>query len=34
MDQDGQYHLKTPSRGKPQAAQEVLLELLARAQTP
>jgi len=34
MDQDGQNHLKTRSRGKPQAAQEVLLELLARAQTP
>jgi polyphosphate kinase len=34
MDQDGQYHLKTPSRGKPLAAQETLLETLARAQLP
>ena len=34
MDQDGQYHLKAPSRGKPQAAQETLLETLARAQLP
>jgi len=31
MDQDGQYHLKAPGRGKPQAAQEMLLEVLARA---
>jgi polyphosphate kinase len=34
MDQDGQYHLQSPHRGKPQVAQEMLLELLARAQTP
>ena len=34
MDQDGQYHLKAPGRGKPQAAQETLLETLARAQLP
>ena len=34
MDQDGQYHLQSPHRGKPQPAQEALLELLARAQTP
>jgi polyphosphate kinase len=34
MDQDGQYHLKAPGRGKPQAAQEILLETLARAQLP
>lgn len=34
MDQDGQYHLKSPRRGKPQAAQEVLLEMLARPQLP
>ena len=32
MDQDGQYHLKSPRRGKPRAAQEVLLEMLARPQ--
>ena len=34
MDQDGQYHPRSPHRGKPQAAQEVLLEMLARAQLP
>jgi len=34
MDQDGQYHLRSPHRGKPQAAQEALLEMLARAQLP
>jgi len=34
MDQDGQYLLKSPGRGKPQAAQETLLETLARAQLP
>jgi len=34
MDQDGQYHFQSPGRGKPQAAQETLLELLARAQLP
>jgi hypothetical protein len=34
MDQDGQYHLRSPHRGKPQAAQELLLEMLARAQLP
>jgi polyphosphate kinase len=32
-DQDGKYHLQSPRRGKPQAAQEMLLELLARSQT-
>jgi polyphosphate kinase len=32
MDQDGQYHLESPRRGgKPLAAQETLLEALARA---
>jgi len=31
MDQDGQYRLKSPGRAKPQAAQETLLEALARA---
>jgi polyphosphate kinase len=30
MDQDGQYQLKSPRRAKPQAAQETLLETLAR----
>jgi polyphosphate kinase len=34
MDQEGQYHLKSPGRGKRQAAQEALLETLARAQLP
>jgi len=34
MNQEGQYHLKSPGRGKPQAAQETLLEMLARAQLP
>jgi len=34
MDQDGQYHLQSPHRGKPHAAQETLLETLARAQLP
>jgi polyphosphate kinase len=33
MDQDGQYHLKSPGRSKPHAAQETLLELLARPPT-
>ena len=33
MDQNGQYHLESPRRGKPQAAQEMLLEALARAPT-
>jgi len=31
MDQDGQYRLKSPGRARPQAAQETLLEALARA---
>jgi polyphosphate kinase len=31
MDQEGSYALRQPRRGKPQAAQEVLLESLARA---
>ncbi len=34
MDQDGHYTLRAPRRGKPQAAQEILLETLARAQLP
>ena len=34
MDQDGHYQPRSPRRGKPQAAQEVLLETLARAQLP
>ena len=34
MDQEGQYHLKSPGRGKPQAAQATLLDTLARAQLP
>jgi polyphosphate kinase len=34
MDPDGRYHLRSPRRGKPQAAQEALLETLARAQLP
>ncbi|OGA50364.1 MAG: RNA degradosome polyphosphate kinase [Betaproteobacteria bacterium RIFCSPLOWO2_12_FULL_62_13] len=29
MDQDGRYEVKTPRRGKPLAAQDVLLEMLA-----
>jgi polyphosphate kinase len=29
MDQDGQYHLRSPRQGKPVAAQDVLLERLA-----
>jgi polyphosphate kinase len=33
MDQNGQYHLESPRRGKPQAAQETLLEALARTPT-
>jgi polyphosphate kinase len=32
MDQDGRYHLKSARRGKAYAAQEVLLNLLARPQ--
>jgi polyphosphate kinase len=34
MDAEGHYSLHSPRRGKPQAAQEVLLEMLARAQPP
>jgi polyphosphate kinase len=34
MDAAGQYHLKSPGRGKPQVAQETLLETLARASQP
>ncbi len=34
MDQDGQYQTCSPGRGKPLAAQETLIELLARAQLP
>jgi len=34
MDQDGRYSLCSPRRGKPQAAQEALLEMLARVQVP
>ena len=34
MDSEGHYSLRTPRRGKPQAAQENLLEMLARAQLP
>ncbi|MNC90457.1 Polyphosphate kinase [compost metagenome] len=34
MDSEGRYSLHSPRRGKPQAAQEVLLEMLARAQLP
>jgi len=34
MDQDGRYSLRSPRRGKPQAAQEVLLEALARSTPP
>jgi len=34
MDPDGRYELKSLHRGKPQAAQEALLEMLARAQLP
>jgi polyphosphate kinase len=34
MDQDGQYQLCSPRRGKPVVAQETLLESLARAQLP
>jgi polyphosphate kinase len=34
MDAEGRYHLRSPRRGKPQAAQEVLLELLARPPLP
>jgi polyphosphate kinase len=30
MDQDGHYSLRSPRRGKPQAAQDALLEMLAR----
>ena len=32
MDPEGHYHLRSPRRGKPLAAQEALLELLTRAQ--
>jgi polyphosphate kinase len=34
MDADGRYHQRSPRRGRPQAAQEILLETLARAQIP
>jgi len=34
MDAEGHYSLRSPRRGKPQAAQEALLETLARAQLP
>jgi len=34
MDADGQYHLRSPGRSKPQVAQETLLEMLARASLP
>jgi polyphosphate kinase len=35
MDADGRYHLRSPRRGsRPQAAQDALLETLARAQLP
>ncbi|HEU0290078.1 MAG TPA: polyphosphate kinase 1 [Burkholderiales bacterium] len=34
MDAEGHYSLRTPRRGKPVAAQETLLETLARAQLP
>jgi len=34
MDADGQYHLRSPGRSKPQVAQETLLETLARASLP
>jgi len=34
MDKDGSYSLRSPRRGKPQAAQEVLLDALARATPP
>ena len=34
MDAEGHYSLRTPRRGKPLAAQEMLLETLARAQLP
>jgi polyphosphate kinase len=34
MDAAGRYHPRSPRRGKPQPAQEVLLEMLARAQLP
>ncbi len=34
MDQDGQYQLCSPRRGKPFAAQEALIEMLARVQLP
>jgi polyphosphate kinase len=34
MDSEGRYQLRTPRRGKPQVAQETLLEMLARAQLP
>jgi hypothetical protein len=34
MDHEGQYQLCSPRRGKPLAAQETLIELLARAQLP
>jgi polyphosphate kinase len=34
MDQEGRYELRQPRRGKPHAAQDTLLEMLARAQLP
>jgi polyphosphate kinase len=34
MDAEGRYVLRAPRRGRPQAAQEALLEALARAQLP
>jgi polyphosphate kinase len=34
MDRDGHYVPSAPRSGKPRAAQEALLELLARAQLP
>jgi polyphosphate kinase len=34
MDAEGHYSVRTPRRGKPVAAQETLLETLARAQLP
>ena len=34
MDSEGRYSLHSPRRGKPQAAQEILLEMLSRAQLP
>jgi polyphosphate kinase len=34
MDPQGHYEIRSPRRGKPQSAQEALLELLARTQLP